>query len=147
MKKPKVSFSPAALGAFFVNHGEKVALAAFGAFALLLAWWGIDAVRTQAVKLDRKPDAVSSLASQAATNIDSVRKVPPERLPSRQPLPPVPSRSARPSRLPTSPICALRPPPTPMVRPMPISHSGSWMMAAPVMAASTPMPPPVSGGC
>jgi hypothetical protein len=88
MKKPKVSFSPAALGAFFVNHGEKVALAAFGAFALLLAWWGIDAVRTQAVQLDRKPDAVSSLASQAATNIDSVRKVPPERLPSRQPLPP-----------------------------------------------------------
>jgi len=88
MKKPKISFSTAAIGAFFVNHGEKVAFAAVGAFALLLAWWGIDAVRTEAVKPDRKPDAVASLASQATTNIGSVRKVPPERLPSRAPLPP-----------------------------------------------------------
>jgi hypothetical protein len=89
MKKPKVSFNPAAIGAFFVNHGEKVAFAAVGAFALLLAWWGIDAIRTQAVKPDRKPDAVASLASQATTNIGNVRKVPAERLPSRDPLPPV----------------------------------------------------------
>jgi hypothetical protein len=88
MKKPKVSFSPAAIGAFFVNHGEKVAFTAVGAFALLLAWWGIDALRTQAVKPDRKPEAVASLASQATTNIGSVRKVPPERLPNRDPLPP-----------------------------------------------------------
>lgn len=88
MKKPKVSFSPAAIGAFFVNHGEKVVFACVGAFALLLAWWGIDAVRTQTVKPDRKPDAVASLATQATTNIGSVRKVPPERLPSRDPLPP-----------------------------------------------------------
>jgi hypothetical protein len=89
MKKPKVSFNPAAIGAFFVNHGEKVAFTAVGAFALLLAWWGIDAIRTQAVKPDRKPDAVASLASQATTNIGNVRKVPAERLPSRDPLPPV----------------------------------------------------------
>ena len=88
MKKPTISLNPAAIGGFFVNHGEKVAFAAIGAFALLLAWWGIDAVRTQAVKPDRKPDAVGSLASQATANIDSVRKVPAERLPSRAPLPP-----------------------------------------------------------
>lgn len=89
MKKLKVSFSPAAAGGFFVKHGEKVALAAVGMFALLLAWWGIDAVRTQAVRLDRKPEAVSSLAAQATTNIDGVRKVPAERLPTRTPLPPM----------------------------------------------------------
>ena len=88
MKKPGIALSPAAVGEFFLNHGEKLAFAVIGTFALLLAWWGIDAVRTQAVKLDRKPDAVSSLASQAATNIDSVRKVPAERLPIRAPLPP-----------------------------------------------------------
>jgi hypothetical protein len=87
MKKP--TFNPAALGGFFLHHGEKLAFAAIGGFALLLAWWGIDAIRSQAVKPDRKPDAVASLAGQATANIDSVRKVPAERLPSRQPLEPV----------------------------------------------------------
>jgi len=87
MKKPKISFSTAAIGAFFANHGEKVAFAAVGAFALLLAWWGIDAVRSQRVQPDRKPEAVANLASQATTNIGSVRKVPAELLPSRDPLP------------------------------------------------------------
>lgn len=88
MKKPRVSFSPAAIRNFFVNHGEKVGFAAVGAFALVLSWWGIDAVRTQSVKPDRKPDAVANLASQATANIDNVRKVPAQRLPSRAPLPP-----------------------------------------------------------
>jgi hypothetical protein len=87
MKTPKISFSPAAIGAFFVNHGEKLVFAAIGAFALLLAWWGIDAVRSQRVQPDRKPEAVANLASQATTNIGSVRKVPAELLPSRDPLP------------------------------------------------------------
>ncbi|MFM7138477.1 MAG: hypothetical protein ACKO1M_15655, partial [Planctomycetota bacterium] len=88
MNKPKMALSPAAIGGFFVNHGEKVAFAAIGAFALLLAWWGLDAVRIQGVKPDRMPEAISGLASQATSNIDSVRKVPAERLPSRAPLPP-----------------------------------------------------------
>lgn len=88
MKKPKFKLSPAAIRDFFVAHGEKVACAAVGAFALLLAWWGIDAIRTQAVKLDRKPDAVTSLAARASENIDNNRKVPAERLPSRAALPP-----------------------------------------------------------
>ena len=88
MKKPKFKLSPAAIRDFFVAHGEKVAFVAVGAFALLLAWWGIDTIRTQAVKLDRKPDAVTSLAARASENIDSNRKVPAERLPSRAPLPP-----------------------------------------------------------
>jgi hypothetical protein len=85
----KASLNPAALGSFFLNHGEKLAFATVGAFSLLLAWWGVEAVRSQSVKPDRKPEAVSNLAGQAAANIDSVRKVPNERLPSRQPLQPV----------------------------------------------------------
>jgi hypothetical protein len=88
VKTPRVSFSPASIRNFLVDHGEKVGFAAVGAFALLLSWWGIDAVRTQAVKPDRRPDAVASLATQATANIDNVRKVPPQRLPSRAPLPP-----------------------------------------------------------
>lgn len=87
MKKP--ALNPATIGGFFLHHGEKLGFAAVGAFALLLAWWGIDAIRSQAVKPDRKPDAVAGLAGQAAANIDSVRKVPAERLPSRQPLQPM----------------------------------------------------------
>ncbi len=89
MKKPKLSFSPAAIGGFLTNHVEKLVFAGIGAFALLLGWWGIAAVLTGAVKPDRKPDAIGSLASQATANIDSVRKVPAERLPGRQPLPPM----------------------------------------------------------
>lgn len=89
MKKPSISFSPAALKSFFVNHGEKIAFTVIGAFALMLSWWGIDAVRSQSVKQDRKPEAVSGLAAQASTNIEQVRKVPAERLPSREPLQPV----------------------------------------------------------
>lgn len=88
MKKPSLSLGPAALKAFFVNHGEKLGLAVVGMFALMLSWWGIDAVRTQSVRPDRKPDAVSGLAGQASANIEQVRKVPAERLPSREPLQP-----------------------------------------------------------
>lgn len=84
----KLSLSPSAIGGFFVNHGEKVVFAAIGCFALLLAWWGVDAVRTQSIKPDRKPEAVGSLATQATTNIDSVRKVPADRLPPRELLAP-----------------------------------------------------------
>jgi hypothetical protein len=87
MKTP--SLNPAAIGGFFLRHGEKLVFAGCAAFALLLAWWGIDAVRSQAVTADRTPDAVTSLAGQATANVDGVRQVPAARLPSRQPLPPV----------------------------------------------------------
>jgi hypothetical protein len=89
MKRPGISLSPAAIGGFFVNHGEKLAFGLVVAFALLLTWWGIDAVRSEAVGPDRTPKAVEQLARGAEENIERVRQVPPDRLPTRSPLPPL----------------------------------------------------------
>lgn len=88
MKKLSLPFSPAAIGQFFLAHGEKLGLAIVGVFALLLLWWGLDAVRSQAVGQNRTPQAVSELARAAQTNIERVQRVPAERLPSQQPLAP-----------------------------------------------------------
>lgn len=104
----KASLNPAAIGSFFLNHGEKLAFAAVGAFSLLLAWWGVDAVRSQSVKPDRKPDAVATLAGQASANIDSVRKIPAERMPGRQPLQPA-IDPWRPGQVKIAPAPAARP--------------------------------------
>jgi hypothetical protein len=88
MKKPSLAFNPAAIGQFFLAHGEKLGLAIVGGFALLLLWWGLDAIRSQAVGLNRTPQAVSELAGAAQTNIERVQRVPADRLPSRRPLAP-----------------------------------------------------------
>lgn len=88
MKKPSVALNPAAIGQFFLAHGEKLGLAVVGGFSLLLLWWGLDAVRSQAVDQARSPQALSELARAAESNIDAVQRVPAERLPRRQPLAP-----------------------------------------------------------
>ncbi|MFM8414028.1 MAG: hypothetical protein ACKOCX_04815 [Planctomycetota bacterium] len=89
MKRPALSLNPAGIGGFFAAHGEKLLLAAVGVVSLLLVWWGIDAVRSQAVTQDRRPAAIAELAAQAKANIDLESKVPAERLPNRQPITPL----------------------------------------------------------
>ena len=88
MKRPSVSFNPAAIGRFFLAHGEKLGLALIGGFSLLLLWWGIDAIRSQAVSQNRSPQALSELARAAEGKINEVQRVPADRLPSRRPLAP-----------------------------------------------------------
>jgi len=89
MKKPSLALNPAAIGQFFLSHGEKLGMAIVGGFALLLLWWGIDAVRSQGVDQTRSPQAVAELARAAEANIEKTQRVPAERLPSRRPLAPV----------------------------------------------------------
>lgn len=86
MKKPGLSMNPAALAGFFISHGEKLILALVGVLALLMIWWGIDAVRSQAAGEARSPRAVANLATQAAANIETTTKVPADRLADRRPL-------------------------------------------------------------
>lgn len=86
MKAP--SFSPAAAGAFFINHGEKVVVAFFGLFALLMMWWGISATQSHGVSRDRTPDALESLARQASGSMESSGSVPEEKVPPVRPLAP-----------------------------------------------------------
>lgn len=86
MKTPAVN--PAAIGGFFIRHGEKLAFAALGLFGLTMVWWGIDAVRSQSVDKSRSPQAVQELANQAAAHIESVAKPPAGRVPSLPPLSP-----------------------------------------------------------
>jgi hypothetical protein len=89
MKRPALSLNPSAIGGFFVHHGEKLGFGLIGLGALLLTWWGIDAVRSESVRSDRTPKAVSDLAEKATANIEQVRRVPAERMPARKPLAPV----------------------------------------------------------
>ncbi len=86
MKAP--SFSPAAAGSFFVNHGEKVVVALFGAFALLMIWWGVSATRVHGVDSTRTPAAVEGLARQAAEHIDASGSVRDDKVPRVVPLAP-----------------------------------------------------------
>lgn len=85
----KLSLSPAGIGGFFVSNLEKLLLAVMGLLSLLLIWWGVDALRSQAITSDRRPAAITDLAGQARVNIDLEPKVPAERLPSRQPIAPL----------------------------------------------------------
>lgn len=85
----KLSVSPAGISGLFVNHAEKLLFTAVGMLSLVLVWWGIDAVRSQAIALDRRPAAITELASQARTNIDLEPKVPADRLPKREPIAPL----------------------------------------------------------
>jgi hypothetical protein len=86
VKKP--SLNPAAIGGFFLHHGEKLVFSALALFALLMTWRGIDAVRSESVDKNRTPDFVRDLANKAAANIDAIAKVPADRVPAIPPLAP-----------------------------------------------------------
>ena len=76
MKKPSLSLNPAAVGGFFISHGEKIAVAIVGLFSLILIWWGIDAFRSESVRLEKMPEAVRNLAKAAKDNVERVTRVP-----------------------------------------------------------------------
>jgi hypothetical protein len=86
MKRP--SLNPAALGDFFIRHGEKLLCGVIGLLAAVLIWWGVDTVRSQSVDRARIPDEVAALARQAADNIDRRGQIPPNRIPEVLPLAP-----------------------------------------------------------
>lgn len=86
MKAP--SLSPAAAGAFFINHGEKFGLGVIGLLALLMMWWGASAAQSQGVDRSRTPDAIESLARQAGTAIEATPTVPLELVPEVRPFAP-----------------------------------------------------------
>jgi hypothetical protein len=86
MKAP--SFSPAAAGAFLINHGEKLVVGLFCMFALLMMWWGISATQVHGVDRSRTPEALENLARQAAANMDSSATVPREKVPRVDPMAP-----------------------------------------------------------
>ena len=89
MKKPSLSLNPAAVGGFFISHGEKIAVAIVGLFSLILIWWGIDAFRSESVRLEKMPEAIRNLAKAAKDNVERVTRVPAERLPEWQPITPL----------------------------------------------------------
>ncbi len=84
MKRPNVSFSKDAILDFLLAHCEKfiVALVALG--GLGLAWGGVDALRSKAVKPDQTPDAIRDFTARVNRHIDAATKPPADALP---PLP------------------------------------------------------------
>lgn len=114
MKKPALSLSPAAINGFLLAHVEKIVFVAAGIFALLLAWWGIDAVRSKAPPSDRGPQELTSLARKVEEHIAAARKPPAGRLPARRPLAPL-IDPWRPGNVAIKPLPEGR---TPLVRPL-----------------------------
>jgi hypothetical protein len=86
MKAP--SLSPAAAGAFFIHHGEKIVFGSIGLLALLMMWWGMSAAQLQVVDRTRTPEAISDLARRASDSIEKSRTVPPGRVPPAPALAP-----------------------------------------------------------
>ncbi len=86
MKAP--SLNPAAAGEFLIHHVEKLVVGVIGLLALLMTWWGLSALQSQAVNVTRTPDAIATLARQAAATIDQATSAPVDRLPKVAPLGP-----------------------------------------------------------
>ena len=77
------------IGSLLGRHVEKIILGVVAIVALVLAWGGIDALRSKSVTTDHKPDAIATLARQAAERIETADAPPPERLPPLKPLGPL----------------------------------------------------------
>lgn len=84
MKLPLPDFR--ALPDLLLRHGEKAGLAVAVLAALLLAWGGIDALRSLSVTEALAPEAVDQAAAQARGHIDREAQAPADLLPPRQPL-------------------------------------------------------------
>lgn len=69
-----------------LRHGEKAGLAVAALVGLLLAWGGIDALRSESVTDDKTPEAVDRAATQARNHIDREAQPPADLLPAREPL-------------------------------------------------------------
>ena len=65
------------IGSLLGRHVEKIILGVVAIVALVLAWGGIDALRSKSVTTDHKPDAIATLARQAAERIETADAPPP----------------------------------------------------------------------
>lgn len=74
MKMP--SFSQDAAVNFLLRHGEKIVVSLVAVLAMGLAWGGIDALRTQTVTADKRPEALNSHASRTLAHIDREKQPP-----------------------------------------------------------------------
>jgi hypothetical protein len=77
------------IGNLLGRNVEKIGVAVLGLIALFLAWGGIDALRSKSVTSEHVPDAIKTLAQQAATRIEMADAPPAERLPPLAPLGPL----------------------------------------------------------
>lgn len=71
------------------RHAEKIGVAILGLVALFLAWGGISALRSKLVTTEHVPDAIATMASQAAENIETADAPPAEKLPPLERLGPL----------------------------------------------------------
>ncbi len=69
------------IGGMLGRNAEKIGVAILGVLALMLAWGGISALRSQSATTGQSPAAISSLAQQAAGKIEEAEAPPAERLP------------------------------------------------------------------
>lgn len=84
MKLPNLSKD--AVIDFLLRHGEKIVVAMIAVLAMGLAWGGIDALRTQAVNAERRPDALSSRAKRTLEHIDREKQPPEDVVPKSRSL-------------------------------------------------------------
>ncbi len=77
MKRPNLG----GIGSMLGRHAEKIGVAILGLLALVLAWGGIAALRSKSATTGQSPEAISTLAQQAAAKIEEAESPPAERLP------------------------------------------------------------------
>ncbi len=69
------------IGGMLGRHAEKIGVSVVGLIALWLAWGGISALRGKTATSAQSPDAISTLARQAASKIEEAEAPTAERLP------------------------------------------------------------------
>lgn len=79
MKKPNLSKD--AVIDFLLRHVEKIVVAIIAVLAMGLAWGGIDALRSQTVKPDKRPEALSGHARRTLDHIDREKQPPADVVP------------------------------------------------------------------
>lgn len=85
MKRPNLG----GIGSMLGRHAEKIGVAILGLLALVLAWGGISALRSKSATTGQSPEAISTLAQQAAAKIEEAESPPAERLPPLRRLGPL----------------------------------------------------------
>jgi len=77
------------IGGMLGRNAEKIGVGILGAIALWLAFQGINALRSKSVTPDHQPEAIATLARQAATTVETADAPPAERLPPLKPIGPL----------------------------------------------------------
>ncbi len=77
------------IGSLLGRHAEKIGVMILGLVSLFLAWGGIGALRSKSVTTEHVPDAIATLARQAAEKIETAEAPPAEKLPPLERLGPL----------------------------------------------------------